>query len=105
LLGFKALAQYDLTEYGGNGDGVIDSKDKIWSALLLWNDLNHNGISEPNELTPISKSTITSISLDYQQKPWTDLYGNQFRFRAKITGADATGNDKWAYDVILTYSK
>ncbi len=105
MVGFKALAQYDLKENGGNGDGVIDAKDAIWPQLLLWEDRNHNGISEASELTPISKSSITSISLNYQQKPWADLYGNQFKYRAKITGADAKGNDKWAYDVVLTYVK
>ena len=105
FIGFKALAQYDLKQNGGNGDGVIDANDKIWTQLLLWEDKNHNGISEPSELTAISKSGITSISLNYQQKPWTDLYGNQFKYRAKITGAGKSGNDKWAYDVILTYVK
>ncbi|HEV2722323.1 MAG TPA: hypothetical protein VG323_20050, partial [Thermoanaerobaculia bacterium] len=49
--GYLALAEYD-----DNQDGVIDEHDAIWIHLLLWRDLNHDGISEQNELTPISQS-------------------------------------------------
>jgi len=31
-LGFRALAMYDRRYYGGNDDGVIDSKDAVCSA-------------------------------------------------------------------------
>src|SRR4051812_19872847 len=39
--GFEALRELDT-----NNDGVIDERDPIWSRLMLWRDLNHNGISE-----------------------------------------------------------
>lgn len=77
--GFVALAQYD-----ANGDGVIDSKDPVWQSLLLWVDGNHDGVCQPNELMPISRSQITSISL---LRHWTgrrDTSGNVFRYKGLI---------------------
>jgi hypothetical protein len=100
-LGFKALARYDTPEYGGNRDGVIDSKDYIYSRLLVWVDRNHNGVSDAGELMTLQQAGVTAISLDYQDAHYTDQYGNQFRYRAGVQFAGAEGKQNWAYDVVL----
>ena len=99
--GFLALAQYDNTAYGGNNDGVITEADPVFVSLRLWQDSNHNGVSEPSELHSLQTLGLKKLYLDYKDSKRVDEYGNQFRFKAKVTDEHDAQLSRWAWDVFL----
>lgn len=102
--GFLALAEFDKPENGGNGDGIIDKRDAIFSQLVLWIDENHDGVSQPNELHTLPELGVFSLALKYKDSRRTDEFGNKFRYKSAINPDTSDGESKdgrWIYDVFF----
>ena len=68
---------------------------------MLWRDLNHNGLSEPDELQPVSESGLEAISTEYKYSRRVDKHGNEFRQRSRVLWND--GQYDHIYDIWLQW--
>lgn len=59
---------------------AVDSLDISFNSLRMWTDLNHDGISQPEELQTLNQAGIRRIGLNYRESRRRDRYGNEFRF-------------------------
>ncbi|MAY99350.1 MAG: hypothetical protein CMH32_02355, partial [Micavibrio sp.] len=90
--GFAALATMD-----SNGDEIIDANDAEFENLLVWRDLNGDGISGEGELMTLSDLGIISISLEADDTGYADGM-NYISHTATFTFADGTEHsivDAW----------
>lgn len=99
--GFLALAEFDREANGGNGDGKISVSDSVFADLRLWQDRNHSGRAEPEELHGLTESGLSLIELAYRTSGRRDEYGNYFRYRAKVRNSAGAQLGRWAWDVFL----
>ena len=61
--GSELFANYAaLRAFDDNQDGVITAADAVFTQLALWQDLNHNGISEARELKSLAQWDMTTIT-------------------------------------------
>lgn len=93
--------EFDKSANGGNSDGVITSSDAVFSSLRLWQDVNHNGLSEAAELKNLLEVGVARIELDYKESTRRDQHGNQFRYRTKVADIFGAHVGRWAWDVLL----
>jgi len=96
--GFLALAEFD-----SNRDRVIDDRDAVFGSLRLWQDRNHNGISESEELHTLVELNVKALELDFKESKRVDEFGNEFKYRAKVKDASKASVGRWAWDVFLSH--
>lgn len=103
--GFLALGEYDRVENGGNSDGRINRQDSIFTSLRLWQDTNHNGVSEAEELHSLPELDVRAIELEYRESRRRDEHGNWFRYRGKVYDRRGASVGRWAWDVFLVAAR
>jgi hypothetical protein len=81
--GMAALASLD-----SNHDGIIDNADHDFSKLLVWQDVNHNGVSDAGELKGLADLGIFSI--DLATTPGTPIDGQSVPALGSFTYADGS---------------
>jgi hypothetical protein len=95
--GFLALAQLEPQatndHHTEGGPGWISDRDSIYNKLLLWEDSNHNGVSEPDELQPLS-NRYSRIGLGYIEHNRRDGRGNSFRYKGFAEFRTAQGRNR-----------
>jgi hypothetical protein len=100
--GYIALMQYDgYLELGGNRDRSITPKDKVWNELLLWNDSNADGLTDPGELSTPLERGIKAIELrmKYMPKRYVlDAAGNALPVRSRVLTNHGV---RWMTDVFF----
>ena len=82
--GYAALSQYDL-----NTDGVIDTKDAVFSKLQVWVDANVDGVTDAGELHSLTDLSIASLHLQTLASTQTDN-GNTLAMTSSWTANDGT---------------
>ncbi|MDY5114652.1 MAG: hypothetical protein SPE49_01590, partial [Campylobacter sp.] len=54
-----------LKDLDDNNDGILYSNDKAFNEILIWQDINSDGISQKNELKTLKEHNIKSIDLEF----------------------------------------
>ena len=96
--GFAHLGDLD-----SNGDGQITSADEQWETLIVWQDVNQDGISDANEMYSLDDVGIASIDLNAQETDETLVGDTWVSHVSTYTTTD--GETHEIVDVHLDYAE
>jgi hypothetical protein len=77
--GCNALLQM-FRQSGAPPSGSVHDGHDLYDRLLLWVDRNHDGHSDPTEVTK-ARESFTAIGLGYLGVAWADAHGNRVRYQ------------------------
>jgi len=90
LFGSSNVDGYDeLATVDANGDGKIDASDPAFAELLIWRDLDGDGISTADEMLTLAQAGIARFNLAYTQSD-TNVAGNIIARTGTYVRADGT---------------
>ena len=78
--GFTALQKMNMELNGGVPRASVNADEPLFERLLLWEDENHNGISEPHEIQPAAR-LLSDIGLGYGEHRRRDRHGNLLKWK------------------------
>jgi len=82
--GFLALGYYD-----ANGDRLISAEDPVFARLLVWNDVNADGKTDPFELRKATDAGLVAFDLNARdEESNSDGSGNRALFSSSVTTSD-----------------
>lgn len=83
--GFDALAALDKPENGGNGNGIVEKGDLLFSELRVWRDANKDGKSQPAELATLDAVGVVGINTQMTSEGQApDQHGNDLGMRGSF---------------------
>ncbi len=98
--GWRALAEFDQVQQGGNNDGKISAEDKVFPLLKVCTFRPPDTTIGSNCHT-LQELGIKSISLKYAESHSTDKYGNRMHYVSTIEMADPKASAPFIYDVFF----
>jgi hypothetical protein len=81
LYWYDGVTNLDATGPGRRPDGMLDAADAFFTKLILWTDLNHNGLSEEDELQSAAYARFVGFATGYTGTNERDAFGNVFTFK------------------------
>lgn len=83
-IGYRALAEVDQLEVGGNRDGKIDAGDTMFQDLCAWVDENRDGVSQAREIHSLDQVGVVALEYRYKTIHLEDSFGNLFRYVSSV---------------------
>ena len=86
--------------FDSNKDNKFDANDAEFNRFRIWQDKNQDGLSQPGEITPVSKAGLVQIDFDKEQTINGEFFGKQQAMQvAGVSWED--GHQTLCYDLAL----